>query len=75
MTLRDRQRAHYYAQLDRRFPGTREKYERAFGERYFAPAASAARLEAVFDELVARFGLQRNVAPYRPAEVNQLVLF
>ena len=25
MTLRDRQRSHYYAQLDRRFPGTREK--------------------------------------------------
>ena len=51
MTLRDRQRAHYYAQLDRRFPGTREKYERAFGERYFAPAAGVARLEALFDEL------------------------
>ena len=75
MTLRDRQRAHYYAQLDRRFPGTREKYERAFGERYFAPATGAARLEALFDDLAACYGLQRSVAPYRPAEAKQLALF
>ena len=75
MTLRDRQRAHYYAQLDRRFPGTREKYERTFGERYFAPAVGAARLEALFDNLAARYGLQRSVAPYRAAEAKQLTLF
>ncbi len=75
MTLRDRQRSHYYAQLDRRFPGTREKYERAFGERYFAPATGAARLEALFDDLAACYGLQRSVAPYRPAEAKQLALF
>ena len=75
MTLRDRQRAYYYAQLDRRFPGTREKYERAFGERYFAPATEATRLKALFDDLSARYGLQRSVAPYRPAEAKQLALF
>ena len=38
MTLRDRQRAHYYAQLDRLFPGLRKQYERRFGDRYSASA-------------------------------------
>ena len=42
--LGDTHRAHYYTQLDRRFPETREKYERAFGERHFAPATVSARL-------------------------------
>ena len=34
MTLRDRQRDHYYAQLDRLFPGLRARYEQTFGARY-----------------------------------------
>lgn len=36
VTLRDRQRDYFYAQLDQRFPGVRARYERAFGERYSA---------------------------------------
>ena len=41
MTLRDRQRAYYYAQLDRLFPGLRSQYERRFGDRYSASASDA----------------------------------
>jgi len=74
-TLRDRQREHYYQELDRRFPGLRERYERAFGERYSAAAAGAARLEALFAELIDRYGLQRKVAPYQPMQARQLGLF
>lgn len=75
MTLRDRQRAHYYEELDRRFPGLSQRYKQAFGERYFAPAAGATRLEALFQELIVRYGLQRAVAPYEPMPVRQLGLF
>jgi len=75
MTLRDRQREHYYQELDRRFPGLSQRYQQAFGERYTAPAASADRLEALFEELIDRYGLQRNVAPYEPVQVRQLGLF
>jgi DNA repair photolyase len=75
MTLRDRQRAYYYEQLDRRFPGLRERYERAFGERYHAATAGERRLETLVAQLTDRLGLQRRVAPYRPAEVEQLALF
>lgn len=75
MTLRDRQREHYYQELDRRFPGLSQRYQQAFGERYSARAAGAARLEALFKELIDRYGLQRNVAPFEPMKAKQLGLF
>jgi DNA repair photolyase len=75
MTLRDRQRAYYYTQLDRLFPGLRATYERRFGERYHASAQAEPRLEAAFGELAARYGLARGVAPYQPSEPKQLSLF
>ncbi len=34
MTLRDRQREHYYSRLDESFPGLRERYERVFADAY-----------------------------------------
>jgi DNA repair photolyase len=64
MTLRNRQRTYYYEQLDRLFPGVREKYEREFGERYSAGSPNGGRLQRVFDELAARFGLERRVPAY-----------
>ncbi len=75
MTLRDRQREHYYRQLDRLFPGLSERYRRAFGERYSAAAERAAQLETLFAELAGRLGLARTVAPYQVAEARQLALF
>lgn len=43
MTLRDRQRAYYYEQLDRFFPGLRETYEERYAGRYrcVSPRAKA----------------------------------
>jgi DNA repair photolyase len=64
MTLRDRQRRHYYAQLDRLFPGIRQRYERAFGERYSAESPAGRRLERVYEDVIARRGLARVVAPW-----------
>ena len=75
MTLRDRQRDHYYRQLDRLFPGLRQKYEQAFGNHYSAPAQQPARLELTFNSLIQRFGMQRGVAPYQSRTTTQLPLF
>ena len=76
MTLRDRQRAYYYARLDELFPGLRPWYERAFGDRYEARAMNAARLEALYESFCAEHGLARRVAPYRSAPAaQQLNLF
>ena len=57
MTLRDRQRAWYYDQLDRHFPGLRERYERTFGERYSVPCRNVPRLERLFQDLCQRYGM------------------
>jgi len=73
MTLRDRQRAYYYEQLDRLFPGLRPQYEKRFGERYSAEARGARRLEQICRDECARLGLETAVPKYAPAE--QLTLF
>jgi DNA repair photolyase len=70
VTLRDRQREHFYRELDARFPGVRAKYERAFAGRYHADAHNTRVLEAIFTDLAARYGLERRVAPYVPAVVQ-----
>jgi DNA repair photolyase len=75
MTLRDRQRAHYYAQLDRLFPGLSEKYARAYGDRYSAGTPNAKRLETAFAELAGKHRLDRTVAPWPTGDAKQLALF
>ena len=73
MSMRDRQRAYYYEQLDRQFPGIRAKYERRFGERYECPANFAAELSSLFHLLCAEHGLDTKVRRYQP--LKQLSLF
>jgi DNA repair photolyase len=76
MTLRDRQRAYYYDQLDRRFPGLREKYQARFGERYSAAANDAKKLERLCGELCARHGIATRMKHYEIAQpTQQLMLF
>ncbi len=66
MTLRDRQRDHYYARLDRLFPGLREKYQQAFGERYSAAAQNARRLADLFAELCDRHKIPSRMPVFTP---------
>jgi DNA repair photolyase len=76
MTLRDRQRAYYYEALERHFPGLRERYERAYGERYHAAPPNARELQAAIEKDVARYGLATAVPPYTAEpQATQLGLF
>ena len=50
VTLREGDREYFYAQLDRHFPGMKERYIRAFGNRYQCPSPNAPRLERIFRE-------------------------
>jgi hypothetical protein len=75
MTLRDRQRAYFYAQLEKKFPGLERKYMRTFGECYFAPAQNAKRLEALFTELCAQFEIAAKMPFYSPPVAIQASLF
>ncbi len=66
MTLRDRQRDHYYAQLDRSFPGLRKKYEVRFGSRYSCAANNAHHLEQFSGTLCERLGILTRIPSYAP---------
>ena len=50
VTLRDGDRQYFYAQLDKHFPGMKERYIRAFGERYECASPNARRLAAILRE-------------------------
>lgn len=50
VTLREGDREYFYAQLDRHFPGVKERYIRAFGNRYQCPSPNAAHLSRIFRE-------------------------
>ncbi|MCB8986058.1 MAG: radical SAM protein [Ardenticatenaceae bacterium] len=75
VTLRDRQRAYFYNELDRRFPGVKQQYVRSFGEQYFAPARQMAQLTAVFQEACAQAGIARRIQPFTVPPATQLPLF
>lgn len=48
VTLRQGDREYFYAQLDRRFPGMKERYIRAYGDRYQCSSPNQVRLMARF---------------------------
>jgi DNA repair photolyase len=75
MTMRDRQRVYFYAQLDRHFPGLRQRYERTYGNRYGCDSPNARNLYALFEKLKARHGFDDRVRPYRAVDATQPRLF
>jgi DNA repair photolyase len=66
MSLRDRQRAHYYGELDRLFPGLRAKYQGWFGNRYSCPADNADGLRKLFQAECAALGVRTSFESYQP---------
>jgi len=56
-------------------PGLRQKYERAYGERYHCPVLDADRLANVFDDLCRQHGIATRIRPYRRDAAKQLSLF
>ena len=57
LTLRDGSREHFYAALDRHFPGLKDRYIRTYGNAYLLPSPNAARLQAVFREACEKAGM------------------
>lgn len=80
MTLRDRQRAYYYEQLVRLFPGMRERYEKQFSDRYQCVSPRAKELWAAFSQRCQERGLRYEMkhivaAARRPYADPQLTFF
>ncbi|MFH1570443.1 MAG: radical SAM protein [Gemmatimonadota bacterium] len=75
VTLRDRQRDHFYAQLDRLFPGVRPRYEAAFRDRYECPSPRAAALARGLEADCRRRGLATRMPVWAGDRAAQLQLF
>ena len=57
MTLRSGDREYYYAQLDRHFPGLKQRYIREFGDRYEIPCPNGKMLWETFVNESERYGI------------------
>lgn len=57
VTLRQNQRAYFYAQLDRLFPGVKERYIKTFGEAYHCASPNAKELHAALVRACGQRGL------------------
>lgn len=75
LTMRDRQRSYFYRQLDRLFPGVRQKYVRAYGGQYSCNAPHADQLYTLFNTLCAAHGLVTRLPLPKVPAAWQLNLF
>lgn len=60
MTLRGGDREYFYAQLDRLFPGLKERYIKEFGTRYEIPSPNGGKLWRLFCSLCDKYGIERD---------------
>jgi DNA repair photolyase len=61
LTLRDGDREHYYAALDRSFPGMKKKYINQYGNAYELPSPNAKELTAIFRKICGENGILSSV--------------
>jgi len=75
ITMRDRQRAYYYRQLDALFPGIREKYERTYRDRYSCDTPNAPQLYRLLYALCEKHHIATRLPLYQPLASQQLNLW
>ncbi len=57
LTLRDGNREYFYRQLDKHFPGLKERYIRAYGNAYELPSPSEPQLQKLFHDTCEQYGI------------------
>ena len=60
LTLRDGSREYFYRQLDRNFPGLKERYVREFGNRYEVPSIHNGELMRLFHHTCEQHGIMHD---------------
>lgn len=60
LTLREGNREYFYAQLDRHFPGLKERYIRTYGNAYELLSPNTKHLEAIFRTECDKYGIWRD---------------
>ena len=77
VTLRENQRDYYYEQLDRLFPGLKNKYQISYGNRYLCMSKNR-KLIKVFQAECEKYGLLYRMSDiiraYKKAQPQQLTL-
>jgi DNA repair photolyase len=75
MTIREGQREHYYNELDKKFPGIKERYIQAYGNNYQCNAPEADKLWSQFKVFCDSLSIPLKMKFYQPIVYNQLSLF
>ena len=83
LTLREGNREYFYRQLDRLFPGLKERYIQRYGTQYVCGSPNSRTLMRLFHELCAEHGMMHDVdeifsylrAFERKTDAPQLSLF
>ena len=57
LTLREGNREYFYAQLDQRFPGLKEKYIRWYGNQYIIDSPNSGHLICLFHQTCGKYGI------------------
>lgn len=60
MTLREGNREYYYQQLDKHFPGLKERYQKTYGNSYILGVPEQNRLLELFHKECRRYGIKTN---------------
>ena len=60
LTLRDGNREYFYSQLDRHFPGLKERYIKEYGNRYEIPSPKSSELMRLFHNTCGKNGIMHN---------------
>lgn len=61
VTLRDGDREYFYRKLDENFPGMKQQYVRTFSNMYECRSPNSIKLQAIFDEVCARYGIMHHI--------------
>ncbi len=75
MTNREGQREHYYGQLEKLFPGIKEKYMATYGDKYNCDAPNAKQLWSLFSKRCQQLSIPTRMKFYNPSPHIQLGLF
>jgi DNA repair photolyase len=75
LTLREGSREYFYKQLDNSFPGIKDNYMKAFGEKYNCNSQNANELYKLTNALLKKWNIPDKMEYYKPLKNEQLKLF
>ncbi len=75
MTLREGQREYYYNELDKHFPGLKEKYIQTYGNQYSCSAPESDALWNKLKSVCTAIDMPLRMNFYKPSQPKQMTLF